>query len=298
MKILFHNYSNEVTTEPAYLTAALQRCGVDALLWSDPKVSTFDAFDSVQPDVFVTSYLTVTPDVLKYLERTSRKIDLVLNVTGVSDKQMEDIESVIKGKNLNVPFVFTNNFSHKKLPKTSIKCERIYPAFDLFAIRREQTQPLCKEALLCKSPSDLLNSVQKKKEVYHSVQITNAEKEESFDLRCNALSMHELFKYYQKWTLIGDTDFCSSQLFFDLNMNVNNVSVSVEDEENFNKFLREIFNDAGDIEDMGKQIKGQLKDRHTPFHRAGTLCKHLKHEDGLSQVEQVKGQLSEFLKEL
>jgi hypothetical protein len=298
MKILFHNYSNEVTTEPAYLTAALQRCGVDALLWSDPKVSTFDAFDSVQPDVFVASYLTITPDVIKYLERTSRKIDLVLNVTGVSDKQMEDIESVIKGKNLNVPFVFTNNFSYKNLPKTSIKCERIYPAFDLFAIRREQIKPLCKEALLCKGPSDLLNSVQKKKEVYHSVQITNAEKEESFDLRCNALSMHELFKYYRKWTLIGDTDFCSSQLFFDLNMNVNNINVSVKDEENFNKFLQEIFDEDGDIEDMGKQLKGQLKDRHTPFHRAGTLCKHLKHKDGLSQVEQVKGQLSEFLKEL
>ena len=298
MKILFHNYSNEVTTEPAYLAAALQRCGVDAQLWSDPRISTFDAFDSVQPDVFVTSYLTMTPDVLKYLEQTNRKIDLVLNVTGVSDKQMEDIESVIKGKNLNVPFVFTNNFSYKKLPNTTIKCERIFPAFDLFAIRRENAQPLCQEAVLSKSSSDLLDNVQSKKEVYHSVQITNAEKEESFDLRCNALSMHELFKYYQKWTLVGNADFCSSQLFFDLNMNAHNINVSVEDDENFNKFLHEVFNDAGEIEDMGTQIKEQLKARHTPFHRAGTLCKHLKHQDGLDQVERVKGQLGEFLKEL
>jgi len=298
MKILFHNYSNETTTEPAYLCAALQKSGVDAKLWSDPRTSAFDAFDLTQPDVFVTSYQTITPDILKYIELNNKKIDLVLNVTGVSDAQMEDIESVIKNLKINVPLVFINSFSYKKRPKTSLKCERLFPAFDLFNIRRTDEKALCEEAVLATKPSEKLTEVLSKKRVYHLVQITNGKKDEEFDIRANAPSMQDLFKYYRKWSLVGDADFCSSQIFFDLNFNVHNIVVAAEDGENFDKFLEEIFEDKDSGEDIGVQIKNQLKLRHTPFHRAATLMKYLKFKDGMSQVEHVKTQLSDMLKGL
>jgi hypothetical protein len=298
MKILFHNYSNETTTEPAYLCAALQKSGVDAKLWSDPRMSAFDAFDLTQPDVFVTSYQTITPDILKYIELNNKKIDLVLNVTGVSDAQMEDIESVIKNLKINVPLVFINSFSYKRRPKTSLKCERLFPAFDLFNIRRTGEKALCEEAVLATKPSEKLTEVLSKKRVYHLVQITNGKKDEEFDIRANAPSMQDLFKYYRKWSLVGDADFCSSQIFFDLNFNVHNIVVAAEDGENFDKFLEEIFEDKDSGEDIGVQIKNQLKLRHTPFHRAATLMKYLKFKDGMSQVEHVKTQLSDMLKGL
>lgn len=298
MTILFHNYSNGISTEPAYLASALQKCGINAQLWSDPRVSAFDVFDSVQPDVFITSFLTVTPDILKYLECSTRKIDLVLNVTGVSDAQMENIESVIDAKNLNVPLVFTNHFGHKKQPKTKLKCERIYPAFDLFAVRRGLNKPVCREIVLASSDSEFLQSEIAKKNVYHLAQVTNGEKEEAFDFRVNSPSIQGILGRYENCTLVGDADFCSSQLFFDTSFNSTSVSVSTDNRDDFDKFLSEVFVDSGNQEDISVQIKHQLKVRHTPFHRAGTLLKHLKMKDGLSQVEHVKGQLGDILKEL
>lgn len=297
MRILFHNYSNEVTTEPLYLFQALRQSGLDAHIWADKRVSAFDIFDRVKPDVFVSHYRNITPDVMKYLEQAPN-INLVLNVTDISEAQMKDVEAYLTSKNIKVPLVFTNNFSYKPRPFTKFKCERLYPAFDLFRIRQQPETVLCKEAVLSLEYNDFLEEQLKDKDVYHLVQVTEGEKNEHFDLRVNASSIQELAQYYHKFTLCGNTDLCSSQLFFDLNFNAHNITVQVEDDENFNKFLSDIFVDGDTEGDIGKQIKNQLKSRHTPFHRAATFCKYLKAKDEMSKVETVKTQLGPMLENL
>jgi len=298
MKILFHNYSDEITTEPAYLFQALQKSGLDAHFWSDRNVGAYDTFDQIQPDVFVSNFRNITPDIVKYLEQSPR-INLVLNVTGISDAQMQEVEGFLEAKKIDVPFVFTNSFSHKPLPKTRLKCERIFPAFDLFRVRQGVAVDLvCKEAVLSREFNGHLEKQLAKKEVYHLIQVTEGEKDANFDLRVNASSIQELSQYYKEVSLVGDTDFCSSQLFFDLNFNAHNISVTVEDQENFTKFLSTVFKEDESNEDLALQIKDQMKARHTPFHRAATFLKHLKFQDGMLQVENVKGQLPAMLKEL
>lgn len=297
MRILFHNYSNEVTTEPLYLYQAMKQSGLDAHIWADRRMSAFDVFDRVQPNVFVSHFRNITPDVMKYLDQAPN-ISLVLNVTGISESQMKDVEAYLTAKNITVPFVFTNEFSYKSRPYTKFKCERLYPAFDLFGVRQHTAEPLCKEAVLAIEYDDFLQEELAKKEVYHIVQVTEGEKNEHFDLRVNASSIQELAQYYHKFTLCGNTDLCSSQLFFDLNFNAHNITVQVEDDENFSKFLTDIFVDEEALDDVGRQVKNQLKSRHTPFHRAATFCKYLKFKDGMSQVERVKGQLGEMLENL
>ena len=60
MKILFHNYSSSTSTEPLYLHNALQKCGVESVIWGDPNMSAYDVFDTTKPDVFVVdSHLLV-----------------------------------------------------------------------------------------------------------------------------------------------------------------------------------------------------------------------------------------------
>lgn len=297
MRILFHNYSNEVTTESLYLFQALKQSGLDAHIWADKRVSAFDVFDSVKPDVFVSHYRNVTPDVMKYLDQAPN-IKLVLNVTDISETQMKDVESYLTAKGIEVPFVFTNHFNYKPRPVTKLKCERLYPAFDLFRIRQHTVPPLCKEAILSTQYDDFLKQELEKREVYHLVQVTEGDKDENFDLRVNASSIQELSQYYHNFTLCGNTDFVSSQLFFDLNFNAHNITVNVSDEDNFNRFLGDIFMDSGSVEDMGRQIKNQLKSRHTPFHRAATFLKYLKARDEMSQVERVKTQLGPMLENL
>lgn len=296
MRILFHNYSNETTTEPLYLFQALQKSGIDAHVWADQNVSAFDIFDQIKPDVFVSSFRNITPDIIKYLEQTPN-ISLVLNVTDISENQMKDVEVSLKSKKIKIPFIFTNSFEYKPLPETRIKCERIYPAFDLFRVRPKTQEPICKEAVLSRSFDGHLEKQLVDKEVYHLIQVTQGEKDENFDLRVNVSSVQELAQYYESLFLVGDADFCSSQLFFDLNFNADNVTVRVEDEDNFYKFLSTVF-EATETWVTPMQIKQQLKSRHTPFHRAATFMKHLKDEDGVAAVERVKSQLPEMIKEL
>lgn len=297
MRILFHNYSNEITTEPLYLSQALKQSGLDAHIWADHRMSAFDVFDQVRPDVFVSHYRNITPDVMAYLDQAPN-IKLVLNVTDISEAQMKDVEGYLTAKNIDVPFVFTNSFSHKPRPFTKFKCERLYPAFDLFRLRQPGTEPVCKEAVLSREFDDFLEEDLQKREVYHLVQVTEGDKNENFDLRVNASSIQELSQYYHSFSLVGDTDFVSSQLFFDLNFNAQNITVRVSDDENFAKFLSDIFIDGGAVKDIGGQVKKQLKSRHTPFHRAATFCKYLKFKDGMNQIEHVKGQIQPMLENL
>jgi len=299
MRILFHNYSDELTTEPLYLFQALEKSGLDAHIWANRNVSAFDTFDQVKPDVFVSNFRNVTPDIVKYLNQNSN-IDLVLNVTGCSEAQMVGIEDHLKLNNIKCPFVFVNSFENKPLPKTKFKCERIYPAFDLFRVRPQKPNPDCKEAILSQSFDDHLEKELEGKEVYHLIQVTEGEKDENFDMRVNASSIHELAQYYKSFTLVGDVDFCSSQLFFDLNFNAKNVTVKFEDKEGFDKFLSTVFKDGDtkSAEEMSNQIKQQIKARHTPFHRASTFMKHLKDKEGVLQVDRVKDKLPEMLKDL
>jgi len=301
MKILFHNYSDEMTTEPLYLFQALQKSGLDAHIWSDRLVGAYDTFDTVKPDVFVSNFRNITPDVVKYLEQAP--IDLVLNVTDISETQMKDVEAFLNSKKIKVPFVFTNSFLYKTLPKTDFKCKRIFPAFDLFRVRPKGVEVVCKEAILSRSFDGHLEKQLANKDVYHLIQVTEGDKDSNFDLRVNSSSIQELSQYYESFSLVGDADFCSSQLFFDLNFNARNITVIAEDQQNFTKFLSNIFVDTEaenkkSEEEMAVQIKQQLKSRHTPFHRAATLLKHLKFQDGVERVENVKGQLPEMLKGL
>lgn len=291
MKILFMNYSNALSTEPLYLTRALQECGIQAQVWADPRISAYDAFDMYQPDVFVTHYETMTSEIAEYLEK-HRNIKLVLNVTGISDSQMQEIEKFVDSKNIEVAFVFVNSFGYKAKPKTKFKCERIFPAYDIFRQVPPPPKRLCKEAVISNQYNDHLENQLVNKEIYHVVQATNGDKDERFDIRVNATSIQELCNFFSGITLVGDTDFVTSQMWFDGMAKDIDVMVKPSDQENFGKVLKEVFSQtSSDAENVALEITKAVKSRHTPFHRAGTFCKHLKFKEGLSAVERVKSEL-------
>ncbi len=296
MKLLFHNYSNEVTTEPLYLSNALRQCGVDAALWADPNVSAFDALDMAGPDVFVSHAYAITPDIFKYLT-TAKNIDLVLNVTGLTDTQITDLEGHLKRSGVNCPFIFTNHFGFNKKPATELKFHTIYPCADLFNAAPAMGDKTVKEAVLCKESGEQLNDAIRHSDQYHMFHVTNGDLDEAFDMRTNINSLKGLYPVYEKIRLVGDANFCSSQFFFDLNFNTYNIAVTCSDRPNFDKFLAEAFEDKDDGGDIKLQVRNQIKDRHTPWHRAATLCKHLKAKDEMMKVERAKSQLSTMLED-
>jgi len=313
MKILIHNYSNELSSEPSYLYHALARCGVETYVWADPTVSAFDVFDTVKPDVFITHAEMVTPDIVKYLKQ-SKNIDMAMNVSSMTDQQLKNVEDFFSDGSINVPLVFSNNLSYKPRQKTALNLQQLLPAFDLFAITVDNKvhEPICKEAIISQKYSkileeflkqeDLVDAVESNVRNYHLVQVTRGDKSEDFDIRTNVQSLQTLFRMYETITLAGPADFCLSQMFFDSAINAKAMSIVAEDKDNFHKGLDEIFVDtdlkSDDRSEIKKEIKKQVKQRHTPFHRAATLLKHLKARDEMVKVEKFKEQLPILLKDI
>jgi hypothetical protein len=304
MNILFHNYSNELTTEPAYLSNALSQCGIKAGLWNDPNLSAFDVLDSVQPDVLVTSRLTMTKDIMTYLSQSN--IELILNITGIASHQLKMMIDTLTEAKIRVPFVFTNSFKSAALPDGGIKCYNIWPAADLFNMQAPREARL-QECIIAQKFDENVENYIGKTDQYHLLYLSAGNLIPPFDLAGNVLTLRNLYKVYKTITVIGDLDFCSSQLFFDANLQAHNISYLVNEDqaEDFSDVIQAYLepdkaNLQDDINDSGIQrfIKDQIKARHTPFHRARTLMKYLKDQESMAKVELVKNRLPEILKDI
>lgn len=313
MKILFHDYSSELSTEPRYLSRALWQSGIEASLWSNQGVSAYDVFDTVKPDVFVCHCQTMTSDILKYLS-SNNSIELVLNVTGMSESQLKYVSDTLENNKVKVPLVISNDFSYKGKLKTTLNLHRLLPATDIFLSRGKPSESslICQEAVLSNKYCDNLEKFLVNEETrlealqafkqYHLVQITSGEKSEHFDVRANVSSIHELFHLYRNICIAGDSDFCLSQVFFDSVVNAESMSVIAHDVDNFHDGLKELFSESEiDTEDRAvikAEMKRQIKQRHTPFHRAATLMKLLKNKEDMMKVERIKEQLPNAIKDL
>jgi hypothetical protein len=297
MKILFHNYSSSTSTEPLYLHNALQKCGVESVIWGDPNTSAYDVFDTTKPDVFVTHFKTFSQDIFQYMKQNSG-CSLVLNVTGASQSQVDSIEKELENSGIKVAFLFTNSSENK--PKTKFKLHNLLPAADLFNLPPQQNvKSVLPEAVVSNKFDENVENYIGEKDVFNLLYITEGDKDSNFDIRVNVRNLSQLYKVYDKMSLVGDNDLCCSQLFFDMMMYCNNPAVRSSDQEVFNKFLGNVFKDTDQSEDdLVGQIRNQIKDRHTPFHRAWRLMKFLGDKDAMSKIDKVKSQLPTLIKDM
>jgi len=297
MKILFHNYSSSTSTEPLYLHNALQKCGVESVIWGDPNMSAYDVFDTTKPDVFVTHFKTFSQDIFQYMKQNSG-CSLVLNVTGASQSQIESIEKELEKAGIKVAFLFTNS-SENKL-KTRLKLHNLLPAADLFNLPPQQNvKSVLPEAVVSNKFDENVENYIGEKDVFNLLYITDGDKDSNFDIRVNVRNLSQLYKVYDKMSLVGDNDLCCSQLFFDMVMYCNNPVIRSSDQEVFNKFLGSVFQNTDQYEDdLLGEIRKQIKDRHTPFHRAWRLMKFLGDKDAMSKIDNVKNQLPTLIKDM
>ena len=296
MKILFHNYSSSTSTEPLYLHNALEKCGVESVLWSDSNASAYDVFDTTKPDVFVTHFRTFGQDIFKYMKENN-SCSMVLNVTGASQSQVESIEKELDKAGIKVDFLFTNSFDNKL--KTKFKLHNLYPAADLFNLPPQQNvKSILPEAVVSDKFDENVENYIGEKDVFNLLYITEGDKDSNFDVRVNIRNLSQLYKVYDKMSLIGDNDLCCSQLFFDMAMHCNNPVVRSSDQDGFNKFLSTVFQESNSEDNLLGEIRNQIKDRHTPFHRAWRLMKFLGDKDAMSKIDNVKNQLPTLLKDM
>lgn len=204
MKIMVSNYTDAKNTEAIYFHYSLQKMGVQSALWADGS-SAFDAFDTIDPDVFICSPKKLTVDILKCLNQRSNKTRVVANVTDMTGTQIKQFKTLVR----NPVFLFSN-VKHADVDYVPV-------GFDIYNqnLKTPKTKP-CKKAILATHYDSLVHLEVAKNPVHHLVQITNEELEQPFDLRTNCVSLPSLMLMYEEISLVGDHRLIQSQIYQDL----------------------------------------------------------------------------------
>ena len=289
MKILYHNYSNFLSTEPMYMHNAFTRCGIDSVFWNSNQTSAYDMFDLNKPDVFVTHFKTFTYDILDYLKNNKSNIEIVMNVTGATQSQINSIEQAFEECKVKSPFIFTNDFTLNV--KSNLKLIQLYPAADVFIADPSALKEIgVPEAIVSDKFTENLEKHIANKEVFHLLHMSGEKLDSNFDIMVNIQSLSQLYKVYPKFTLVGDNELCCSQLFLDMNLSCKKIEVRSSDPVGFQKMLKELFSET-QTEDVQLEIKNQIKNKHTPFDRAYKFMENLGDKDAMDKVMNVKNSI-------
>jgi len=287
MKTLVQNYSSNLSTEPMYINKCLLECGLESHLWADPNMSTFDVFDSIKPDIFISHYKFLTNDIIKYFNQ-NQNIQMILNVTGVNEVEMESIEQTFDQNNIRTPFVFTNlyDFSHNIKPK-KIKLVNIMPAADIFLPITPTPSFKIDLAILSTDTNEMIDMAIENKEIYHLLSL--GAENENFDLPVDIRSMVGLYDKYEEIILIDDVNIVSSQILFEASLRAKKVSVRVNKNQQsiLDKILATLFHAEDNQKNLSEIIRNQIKRKHTCFNRTARLTRFLKNEEATKKLQSI-----------
>ena len=282
MKLLIQNYSSPLTTEPFYLMECLKRAGVDVHLWADNKISAFDMFDSINPNVFIGHFAYLTADILKYLSQNP-SIKPVINVTGTNEQQLQGIIDTLKSAGITNDLYFSNNFIHPH----GDKVHTILPALDVF-IQAQVPQFDIPHAVITNDKDEVVDKFIADKDVYHMV--SYGKKEEWSDYASDIRSFWGVSKSYGEVTLIDDGIISTSQMFFQGTMLCNKFNIISKTEEQrvaFQQILENLFTSEETSESVESVIKQQIIKNHTCFNRASQLASILGMEEESKKLLEV-----------
>jgi len=291
MKTLIHNYSSTFTIEPMYFSKCLEMVGVDAAFWANPSVSAYDMFDATLPDVFISHFAYLTQDIVKYLDQSSKNIEVILNVTGCSEEQLAMVDSLTSNNKLKIPFVFSNTPDNIIQPKTkTVKSVNILPAVDIFVPAGGLPDYNIDVGIVYTQPSDLLEQYVKDKDNYHLLCLGDSKEA---DLNVTIQSLRSLYSKYKEVTLLGNIGDVYSQIMLETMMFSDKATIKVpqEQEEVLGRIFQSLFSDDNSSEDMSQIVKSQVKRKHTCISRAARLCRFLKNEEAATKLEKMRDQL-------
>lgn len=286
MKILIENYSSSLSTEPMYLNFCFnQTNSITSSVWNTNNFSTFDALDYFTPDVLLCHYKTsALNDVFKYLSKSKKKTELVINISGAQDGHIQILEDIIEKNKIESPF-FISNF-HEKIysPKSKKKVLNLLPAVDLF-LPKQNVPKFAIDAAIISNNKELSEKVTKDYNTYHKIGVDV--NDEYYDFIGDIINMNSLYEKYDKVVLAADLPTIFSQLFFDAMYKSKKVILKSDDTSKMDDVLANIFEASSDDEDIATSIKNQIKNKHTCFNRTERLARALKLENAAKILKNI-----------
>lgn len=283
MRVLIDNYSSRTSTEPIYFEQTMKRVGIEAVAWNRNQISTYDVFDRVQPDLFITNHNHLDNDIVKYLFGSTKPLDLVLNVTGLDEEKSVALNQLLqdlKTKKVNVPFVFSN--TPEGIPEARLKdfkTHSILPGADLF-IPNHSGLDFEIDAARVYMGEVFVNF--DKHDTYHNIEI--GEKTQFSDFSATAVDMMPLYLKYKQIYFIGKPEDLVSQLLFDSKIRHDNVTLLSDDQERLDTILESVYK-------TNFASPQDIKTRHTCLHRTKRLLSKLKVDVNQQALDQMIGSL-------
>lgn len=266
MKILIQNYTSHRTTEPMYLNACINQThgAVESFLWNDDQYSAFDAMDKANPDCVLTDARSRSlPDVIKYISKSNKEIQLAVKTTTVSPEEVKMLENFLADKNIKNYKLIDGSFSSK-----GSKVFNLLAGADLFLRPQQQIDYSINAAIISEKHTGEENY-----STYHRLGLVNSDLD-VFDKTVSIVDLASLYKNYDSVVINGSVDFVFSQVFFDSMLVAKRVSVKCDNDEKYNSVLSELF--TGDISDnLSDSLKKQIIKKHSCYNRAARLLRHL-----------------------
>ena len=291
MRILIHNYTSILSTEPMYLARSFEIVGHEVHLWNDPNASVFDTFDQFKPDLFITHFQFINNDCIKYLSQ-NKDIQLVVNCTGATTDQLKSVAANILENNINCPVLFTNAGAGLKYAKTEkIRMESVLPGLDVFLPPQVLPDYKLDIGVVALEPNETIDKAIKNKDTYHLLKLTTSdERDKNFDMPVNILNLRSLYSKYKEITFATPMSIVFSQLFYEATFYADKVSFKLTEEEQpmFDSFLQQVFKEE-QTDDISNALKSQIKSNHTCISRAARLCKFLKDSETKLKLEKIRG---------
>ena len=274
MKILIENYGDLYSTEPYYFFNTIKKIGGDAHIWDTSIYSAYDILDTLKPDVLVIKWnCRSKTDIIAYAKTNKSCPQIVVNVSEAPEETIQELKTIKQCK-----FFFTNEYHKENLTNNTWL---IMPGVDLF-LPVAHTVNYFLDAGIC-SDNPIIENFNY--ESYHKIYFGN-EKPDNYDINTNLVGLTSIYNKYKDFVLIGKIKFLFSQIFFDANARSRHVTIKNEmsEIEDVRFILNKIFTFSED-EDIGKQIKQQIKNQHTCLNRTRQLLSLLENFDAASKID-------------
>jgi hypothetical protein len=277
MKFLIENYAGYESTQPLYFHKHINDYEEHSCAIRTNDISVFDAFDAINPDVYIASAHTLSRDSVMYLrENKDKDIKLLICTDGLSSEEMQSLEGVLKNNEVSCHFYF--NSSESNGTKRS-KVVNIRNGVDLNLEPSLNIDYRIQKAIFVNKSAKIKNH----KGTFHIISV-NRQIKDSVDF-CLPVTM--LSSIYSKYEEIIFTDIPNSlpQHFFDAIYRGEKVYYDILDEDK-SKLADEIvgsvlkvgnglnYNNPDKITDF-TDLKRYIEEKHSSINRTKTLLSQL-----------------------
>lgn len=292
MKILIQNYVNNISSKPAYLNHCINSLeSSSSFLWDVNKISVYDAMDKVTPDVILVHHAGISNDLVRYLT-SERETDLIVDVTGMQQHHLDQLEGSLGSINLPIKFLLSEIPSNIDNLKSKNKKINIAAGTDLFMGKRMAPDFKIEGCVIGRIKTKSFEEACSKYNSYHRVLVRdykNQGNREDFDMESNVVSLRTLYEKYGEVVINGDMKYIFSQLFFDAIAHSEKISLKYPEEQSelFKETLGVIFKETEEDPSI-QNIKKQIEENHTCVDRCAEFLSAVGEVSSIKELEQLK----------